>query len=66
MKMPTGPKIDAIEPRQDAVYNRHDLRPMRIDPFLPLGELLKQLAVLWLTMLVLAVGLSQIMEQAFW
>jgi len=66
MKMPTGPKIDTIEPRQDAVYNRHDLRPMRIDAFLPLGELLKQLAVLWLTMLVLAVGLSQIMEQAFW
>jgi len=39
---------------------------MRINPFLPLGEFLRQLAILWLTMVVLAVGLTQTVEHSFW
>jgi sensor histidine kinase YesM len=39
---------------------------MRNNPFLPLGKLLRELAILWATMVVLAIGLTQIMEKSFW
>ncbi|MFN0316668.1 MAG: sensor histidine kinase [Burkholderiales bacterium] len=39
---------------------------MRTNPFLPLGKLIRQLALLWTTMVVLAVGLTQIMEKSFY
>ncbi|MBI3530455.1 MAG: sensor histidine kinase [Betaproteobacteria bacterium] len=41
-------------------------RLMRINPFLPLGEFFKQLGLLWLSMVVLAVGLTQIKDYPFW
>lgn len=41
-------------------------RLMRINPFLPFGEFSKQLGLLWLCMVVLAVGLTQIKDYPFW
>ena len=40
-------------------------RLMRINPLLPLGEFFRQLGLLWLTMVVLAVGLTQIKDYPF-
>lgn len=38
---------------------------MRVNPFLPFGNFLRQLAILWLTMVLLAVGLTPAMEHSF-